>query len=424
MTPQSSNHYWPIIYRVVLRLVSPTLLIMLLYQTVRAHNITFFQQRLGWVPRNHTTPLWIHAASVGEVKGVVPLLLQLRAHYPTLPLLLTTTTSSGAQVLHSLLPGVVHHYQPIDLVGCVSRFLNRVAPRALIVVETELWPTLYQQLHQRGIPIQIINGRLSARTMNAPRWLRQLYAITLAHVDAIWCRSDLDRDRFIALGAEAARCTTLGNLKYAALLPSEPQPSIIPTNRPYILLASSREAEELLFMRGWDQLQLQQPPPLVVIAPRHPKRRAQILSDLAPYQVAVRSAKEQITDNTNIYLVDTLGELSALCAHSLITIMGGSWVPKGGHNLLEPAALGCCVIVGPFMDNFASECAELLAHDAVIQLSGSTELPKLLASLLEDEPLRSGYGIRASQLIAARRGVVHDYMQALAPLLERVDSHP
>lgn len=387
---------------------------------LRHKSFRYLRERLGFARATKTkSPLWVHAASVGEVNAVVPLITELRARFPHLPVVLTTgTISGGAAVRAKFCAPIEHQYLPLDRVGGVSRFLQRVEPRCALIVETELWPNLYQGCAECGVPLVIVNGRVSPRTLRAPQWLRRLYADSLANVSAILTRSAEDREGFIRLGAPAERVQVIGNIKFASA-PEKGGVGRANLGRPYVIAASTRDDEERLIVDAWERAAI--PSYLLVIAPRHPQRLRAIMKHLGDRAVAVRSRGDAVSAETEIYLADTFGELPEFMAGSALVIMGGSFVPKGGQNLLEPAALGKAVIAGPHMDNFAAETRDLLAAGAMRQVRHD-ELAPTLQELLTDEETRSRLGANAQAVVEAGRGVAQEYAAAVARLCTLVQS--
>ncbi len=402
-------------YRALLTLLAPLILAYTYWQGRRQRAAGYLRGRLALTPAYTKDRLWIHAASVGEVNAVLPLLRALRGRHPEWPLLVTTTTPTGAAALRAALGETIDHaFLPIDWPCRVRHFLELHRPRALLLVETELWPNLYAEVAARNLPLLILNARLSPRTLNAAPWLRRLYAETLGHVTRLLARDQADLERYLALGMPSARAEVLGNLKFAASDTPAPEPMVL--GRDYLLLASSREAEERLIVEQWLKLP---EPPLLVIAPRHPRRAEVILRDLAPFEqpVARRSLGEPVAAGTRIYLADTLGELGHLIAGARLVVMGGSFVAKGGHNLLEPAALGKAVIVGPHMENFASETARLKEAGGVLQLAGADELATALSKLWDDPLALARLGQQARSLMQREASVIERYMVAIQQAL-------
>ncbi len=404
----------PLSYRLLLRLLSPALLLYTARQGRLGGEKGYLRARLGHGPRYGERPLWLHAASVGEVNAVIPLLRALQQRHPGLPLLLTTTTPSGAQRARALLPeGVAHDTLPIDLPPAVARFLSRVRPRALLPVETEIWPQLYSACADAGVPVVIVNGRLSSKTLEANRWLRGLYRGALQSVSAVLARGTGDAEGFCRLGAPAERVQTLGNIKFAA---EAVEAEAIDLGRPYLLAASTREGEERLVVEAW---LLSKREELLVIAPRHIQRLEAILTELAPLglECAVRSRDDAVSDTTQLYIADTFGELRGFMAGAELVFMGGSLVEKGGHNLLEPAALGKAVICGPHMDNFTDETRLLREADALLQVASAGELASTLATLMDDDEQRIALGQHARTMMVKQGAVLENYLQHLESCL-------
>lgn len=401
-----------LIYRTLLWLLWLPLFIYTAWQAFRARELRYLRNRFGLFERGgNLRPIWFHAASVGEVNALLPLIETIRQHHPSVPLLVTTTTLTGAATVRKKLPADVRQvWLPLDYPAAVRRFFNAYVPRCGVIMETELWPNLYTHCRVRTIPLLLVNGRLSARTLRAPQWLRNLYGYTLRQVTAILARADSDRLGFIALGADATRCSVVGNIKFAAA-PSAETVTSLDLGRRYILAASTRDDEERLIVDAWDKSGIEDC--LLVIAPRHPQRLGEILKDVGNRKVAVRSRKEAVTTETAIYIADTFGELPSLMLGAELVYMGGSLVPKGGQNLLEPAALGKAIVFGPYMENFSSEAGILLSEEGAVQVSNSDSLAVALHSLLGDAALRARLGTNARAAVEARRDMAERYYQAL-----------
>lgn len=398
-------------YRLLLALFALPLLGYTAWQALRERSLRYLRERYGFHrAASPATPLWLHAASVGELNAALPLLAALREHHPALPLLVTTATPSSARLAARKLPSQVPHaFLPLDFAGAVDRFLDRVTPRCAVVMETELWPNLFAACARRTLPLVIVNGRLSRRTLHAPPWMRRLYCDALTHASAILARSDADRDGFLALGAAAEKVRVIGNIKFSAVggtvLPAVALP------RPYVLAASTRDGEEQRVFEAWRMAE--HGGRLLVIVPRHPKRLAAILKALPRTGVAVRSRGETIGEDTAIYVADTFGELTGFIAGAELVFMGGSLVAKGGQNVLEPAALGKAIVFGPHMENFADEARLLLAHDGALQVADATALGDTLTALLHTPERRAQLGANARGVVEQRRDVAQRYADAL-----------
>ncbi len=408
------KHHERMIYRLLLWLLSTPLFLYTAWQAFKEREPRYLRQRFGFYEQHRgAAPLWFHAASVGEVNALKPLIETIRSHNPEQPLLVTTTTLTGADTARKKLPAeILHAWLPLDYPYAVKRFLAAYRPRCALIMETELWPHLFAACRTSEIPLVMVNGRLSARTLRAPQWVRHLYHFTVQQVTAILARSEADHLGFIALGADSAKCSVVGNIKFAAA----PRPTAVAPiylGRRYILAASTRDGEEELLIDAWGKSGINDC--LLVIAPRHPQRLAEIVKAAGERHVAVRSRNETITTQTEIYIADTFGELPALMLGAELVFMGGSLVPKGGQNLLEPAALGKAIVFGPHMENFSIESAILLSEEGAVQVSGSDALAATLHSLLDDAPRRERLGANARAAIDARRDMAERYYQALLP---------
>lgn len=399
-------------YRLLFTLLSPALLAYTLWQANKGKSWRYLRERCGRYQSPHSSPapIWLHAASVGEFKATLPLIAALRQRQGNLPIMLSTSTISSARLAAQLLPDVLHVFLPLDWPGAVHNFLHKYRPRCALIVETELWPNLFAACAARHIPLIIINGRLSRRTLHAPRWLKRQYGQTLSLATAILARSEADKKGFLALGAPADLCQVIGNIKFSATT-QKATPLQLP--RPYILAASTRDGEELLIWRAWQGLKDNDH--LLVIVPRHPHRLAEILRTLAlpATQIAVRSRQQDIQTTTRVYIADTFGELTGFIAGAELVFMGGSLVPKGGQNILEVAHQGKAVIFGPYMDNFADEARLLLEHQAAIQIANPAELATVLHELLAQPAKCAALGVAAQQLVAQQQDVAMRYAEAL-----------
>jgi 3-deoxy-D-manno-octulosonic-acid transferase len=366
--------------------------------------------------------LWIHAASVGESLALVKLVKTISTQHPDLRILFTTMTPTGAQMVKQQLGGkVTHCYLPFDWRGASRRFIKTFQPRCALIMETELWPNLYTACAEANIDIVIINGRLSDRTLNARPWIKQLYARSLSLVKIVLARSQRDADAFASLGMAPEKIKVVGNIKFSS---ARALTDIQSTDlaRPYVLLASTHADEEYQVARLWLDLPITdtESNPLLVIAPRHPKRSASIQKQLKQLncKLAVRSRNDRIEEDTTIYLADTLGELANFMASADLIIMGGSFIPKGGQNILEPAMLGKPIIFGPYMHNFIDEAEGLLTQQAAIQADDYRQLLTILPMLLADPAKRTAYGDKARLFMRSQENVLAHYIDEINRLCD------
>ncbi|WP_319380677.1 glycosyltransferase N-terminal domain-containing protein [Thiomicrorhabdus sp.] len=410
-------------YNLALYILSPLILFVLRNQTRKAPRETrFFKQRCGYgypeldkeLP--HSDRIWIHCASVGELKAAEGLMQALLTERPTLRFILTTNTRNGYQFFQQTLAKdeainhALHHcYCPFDWLGAVKRFITHFRPRELWIMETEIWPNLYSISTRNHIPIRILNGRLSAKTLKAPFWLKRLYRNSLSQITQVLARSEEEARHFIQLGAPAEKVIPLGNIKFGQPQQLKHFPS--PLSRPYVLAASTHEDEERRISELWLQLRR---PELLVIVPRHPKRSEAIQQQLQALQVkfAVASKQQRLENDTRIWLDDRFGYLLALFEHAEIVIMGGSFVAKGGHNILEPAAYGKAIITGPDMSDFVEETALLKANNGLIQCDYPL-LGQHLTELLQNAEQKSALEYGANRAMLSQTHTFEAYVQIL-----------
>ena len=396
-------------YKLLLFIFFIPLALYTLWQSFRAFEIRYFLQRLSifFVGPININGIWIHAASVGEVNAVIPLILKIQQENPKLPITLTSNTVTSASIVKKQFPGNIQHlYFPLDYNWAIKRIINKIKPKTLFIVETEFWPNLYTLAHQKDIPLIIINGRISEKTLHAKNWLKNIYAEILPLVTKVYARSETDQSRFIELGLDSNKIEVLGNIKF-----SSPDTQIIEPiklTRPYVLAASTREDEEQLIVDAWKKSQHDNH--LLVIVPRHPHRLTDILNQLKPFnlEISVRSKSNPVTATTDIYIADTIGELKQFIAGSKFVLMGGSFVEKGGHNILEVAQLGKAVIFGTDMRNFEDEANVFIQYNAGIQCE-LTELSGLFNKLLSDRSYKKTIEKNAQKLINENNNIEKYY---------------
>jgi 3-deoxy-D-manno-octulosonic-acid transferase len=401
----------PLRYRLASLGLALPLLGYTLVRTARDGGAVYLRSRYGFTAPCSSNPVWIHCASVGEVAAAAPLLRALDAHGIG-PLLISTATPTGQQRARALgLDGAVVTYLPMDRPGPVRRFLARTNPRAALILETELWPWLFGALEDRSIPIVLVNGRLSPRTLDAPAWWRQTAQWCLQRVCRVLARSDADGERFLELGLTSDRLEVTGNLKFAT--PGGAPVAAIDPGSPFVLAASTHDDEERQLARAWAAAGPRDH--LLVIAPRHPERGAGIASALARegFEVRRRSQGEAAGPPGSIYLADTLGELTGLIAAAEVVVMGGSLIRRGGQNVLEPARAGRPIVTGPHMDNFANETERLESAGALVRKANASQVIAAVAGLLAapDEARRMGAAGR--ELMEQEADMDERYVRAL-----------
>ena len=404
-------------YQLILILLTPVFIWLTLRHYFHHKDSRYLWQRffaLKLPTSNHN--LWFHCASVGEVMTLIPLINVYHKKFPDHRFLVTTATITGARTCENKLPFVTHCYLPLDYRGNIKRFIDAMNPDSLIIMETEIWPNLYELSASNFIPIAIINGRLSSRTTESVPWSKRIFFRALQHVEHIYCRSEEDKKAFQQLGAKAHQLEVIGNLKFSARFSSSASDDII--NIPYVIAASTRDHEEKRIVELWNKSD--HGDLLLVIAPRHPERKPQILDELKHFNenIKVRSLNQEITNDTTIYLADTLGEMPALFSHAAFVIMGGSFVNRGGHNILEPANFSKAILFGPSMHNFESESRLFLQHKAALQAGNDEAAVNYINQLIIDKGRREELGKNAHALIVENRDIAERYLDKLAELFE------
>ena len=389
-------------------------------------------ERFGFIDAVPAGCLWIHAVSLGETRAAVPLIRALQERYPGRPVLVTTMTPTGSrQVRDSFGNRVFHVYLPYDLPAAVQRFLQRTRPALGVIMETELWPNLLQACQDATIPIVIANARLSARSARGYRCLSGLSRAMLNNTSLVAAQTEADGARFIQLGLDPGKLKVTGNIKYDLTLPEglaqygqETRQALFGA-RPVWIAASTHQGEDEAILTAFTQLQQHFPELLLILTPRHPQRFDEVyaLCQQRKLSVVRRSSGAACTSAIQVYLGDSIGELLMLYALADVAFVGGSLVPSGGHNVLEPAQLGVPVVFGPHMFNFTEAARHLLAADGARQVKDSVELTDVLRLLLLDPNARQNMGMRAKQAVHANRGALARLFALLEDIL-RQDEPP
>lgn len=413
-----------LLYSIVLYVLTPLIFLYFVFRSRREPGYrSRLSERLAWfAPLSGARPIWVHAVSVGETGAAIPLIKELQARYPDCPVLVTTATPTGAERVQTAFGDSVRHiYAPVDLPGVARRFCDRVRPRLALVMETELWPNLYHALDRRRIPLVLVNARMSTGSQANYRRLSGLARATIACIDVIATQSPADADRYASLGAEPTQLVTTGNVKFDLHVPNELVEAgkalrgELGRERPVWIAASTHEDEEAQVLNAHRLLLDRWPDLLLILTPRHPDRfkRVAALCSEQGFRVAIRSRAESAA-TAQVYLADTMGELMMLYAAADAAFVGGSLVPTGGHNLLQPAALGLVPVSGPELFNFL-QIAELLRNeDALLIAHDPTELAARIGKLLDDPAARRAAGERARNVVEANRGALERTLGLIA----------
>jgi 3-deoxy-D-manno-octulosonic-acid transferase len=408
-----------------------------LYQGLRRRKyFGSLRERLGGLPvslnLDGEPSIWVHAVSVGEVLAARPLADELRTRYPGLRLFVSTTTVAGQQLARrQLAQADAVFYFPIDFAWVVRRVLDRVRPRLLVLMEGEIWPNILREARRRGVRTAIVNGRVSARSFPRYRLLASLMRRVLGDVDAFCMQSDEGARRIALMGADPARVTVTGSLKFDAVhLPAPAahgRPRVlrffpVAASRPVLVAGSTMRGEERPVLQAFRRIKSTQPQALLILAPRHTDRFTEVIHIARGEGFATARRTELAIDSeprADVVVLDTIGELAHVYQLATVAFVGGSLVSTGGHNILEPAVYGRPVVFGPSMSNFA-EIAELfLARGAAVQVRSEHELEETLIALVSDSVRRASLGAAARALVDANRGATDRTLDVVTRLLPR-----
>ena len=428
-----------LLYSIVTLLTLVALSPYFAYQALRHHKyVGSLGQRLGYLPvslnLDGDDSIWIHAVSVGEVLASRSLISELRRRYPRLRLFLSTTTRAGQQLARRSVTdvdGVL--YFPFDWTFTVRRTLTLVKPRLFVMIETEIWPNLLRECRRRGIRTVLVNGRISYRSFPRYRLIRPFFRRVLADVDRFCVQGEEAARRLIQLGADPARITVTGSLKFDAL-------DVIPTpgrgrervlrffrmssSRPVLVAGSTLKGEEEAIIRAFNRLRTSGSTALLVLAARQPERFADVERLCRQEGLSTIRRTELPIDaepRADAVVLDTIGELAEVYQIATVVFVGGSLVRAGGHNILEPAVFGKPIVFGPHMENFAEIVETFLANDAAVQVRSGRELEAAVLSLMGDPVRRARLGAAARALVEANRGAKDKTLEAIAGVLPPQD---
>ncbi|HKO44979.1 MAG TPA: 3-deoxy-D-manno-octulosonic acid transferase [Pyrinomonadaceae bacterium] len=428
------------IYSVLLSIAFLILLPRFLFDALRhGKYVAGFRERLGDVQpiiNSHTPLVWIHAVSVGEAQAARPLVRELKTRFPDMALAISTTTRTGQELAHDIFKGdaVSIFYFPFDWRWTVRRVLSAIRPTAVIILETELWPGFLRECRNQAIPVAIVNGRLSGQSFRRYRLAKRFISRVLSCVTLAIMQTDTDANRLIKLGMEPKNVRVSGSLKFdAGVLPATTSATDYFNERfalnspaPVILAASTHAPEERIILESFKQILTKQPDARLLIAPRHPERFNDVASliELSGLSYSRRTKPAVVADTTNsVILLDSIGELNSVYSLATIVFVGGSIAKTGGHNILEPAAVGACVVTGGYTHNFQAIVETFAKADALVQLSpmpeaeAREELTTVLDGLLVDHAQRADIGARAKKLVNENRGATQRTVDWLEPVL-------
>lgn len=388
-----------------------------------------FKERLGFVPgRLHAAKpggIWVHAVSLGEVLAVSRLVEELKSAHPGAHVFVSTTTATGQRLARERFGDAQCFFMPLDFGFAVRAYLKALQPRLLILAETEFWPNLLHLARKRGTAIAIVNARISDRSFPRYRRFRWFFRRVLSNVDLFLGQTAADAQRLREIGAPTTRVQVSGNLKFDIRRPSgaklvEELRRALPAGSPIIVCGSTAEGEEEPLLRAFKEIQKQFPSAVLVLAPRHPERFDRVASLIASLEIAFMrrsSWRASCPITGRVFLLDSVGELASIYALADIAFVGGSLVPTGGHNILEPAQYGAAIVVGPHTFNFR-EIVSIFENGGALRVTDAAQLGATWLTLLNNPEERKELGLRAKELFAQHAGATGRSVHALRPLLE------
>jgi 3-deoxy-D-manno-octulosonic-acid transferase len=362
-----------------------------------------------------TGVVWFHAVSVGEAEALFPLLKQIKLKHPDTKLLITTTTPTGSARVKAVMQDTVSHvYLPYDLPDAICRFMSCFKPRMAVMMETEIWPNIFNYCGDHHIPLYIINARLSEKSSKGYQKISGLIHPALANIKCIATQTNDDASRFISIGADSEKVETLGNIKFDVEITTSTITKGLTIkadlfmDRFVWLIASTHKDEEKIFLDIYKVLKEKIPELLLILVPRHPERFPVVkkLIEKEYLSVATRTLLETVNTKTDVYLVDTMGELKAMYAAADVAFIGGSMVANGGHNILEASAVGVPVMFGPFMDNFKEIARVVLIESAAIQCQSKSDIISSMKLLYEQPDYRKELARKGKAFVQKNQGAI------------------
>lgn len=412
------------VYTLLYYMLLPMVMIRLLWRS--RYTIAYRQrwsERFGYIKRLTETEasIWIHAVSLGEANAAIPLIKELIVRYPQYSIVVTTTTPTGsAQIVRHLKDDVIHVYAPYDLPWMINRFIRRSRAKLCIIMETEIWPNILHCCRGHNVPLFLANARLSERSKLRYQLVGRLTKSMLRSYSMVSAQGLLDGERLLSLGLNPKRLMISGNIKFDIEIPAnihergmELRKEWGALDRPILIAASTHEGEETIILDAFLDIKKELPDALLVLVPRHPDRFSKVEKLCKEHQLSLvlRSLNQLPSRETAMVLGDTVGELLLLYAASDVAFVGGSLVPVGGHNLIEPAAIGLPILTGPQLHNF-TEISRLLINAGTAQvIHDAKTLASAVNILFSANELRDKIGVRSREVIAANSGALKKHLE-------------
>ncbi len=417
-----------LLYTLLIYLFSPVILFFL-YRPKKGKPgfESRWKEHLGFVPlpRNQD-PVWIHAVSVGETLAITPFIQAFKKQHPDTPIILTTTTRTGADQAQKLGELIEHRYAPLDYPDVLSRFFSRIQPRMLIIMETELWPNLLNQCHNRSIPVVIMNARLSERSCQRYQHIRSFFASMSQAIKLLLCQHQDDAARFVRLGVSPENIQVTGSVKFDIHLNQDQieqssKDRKFLKGRPVWIAASTHKGEDELILQAHRKILTLYPNALLILVPRHPERFTAVAELCIAEKFTMCRRSDAITGLSvnQILLGDSMGEMAYYFQLADIAFMGGSFVTVGGHNLLEPAALAKPTLIGPHFFNFTDITNQLVDKKACFIVENQEALADRIIELLKNPELQHDMGMAGFDVVTANQGALDKSLKAVESLLHR-----
>jgi 3-deoxy-D-manno-octulosonic-acid transferase len=385
-----------------------------------------WKEHFGFTPKLNTDeqPIWIHAVSVGECIAATPLIKKLKAQNPDKTIVVTTTTSTGAQQIEKLGDWVTHRYMPVDFRFAIRGFIKAIKPQQLLIIETELWPNMLSVVKGSNIPITLINARLSAKSRDSYHKFRLLFNTMHPNIERILCQSNQDCDNFKYLGVDASKLAVTGSIKFDISVPQsaidsgKQLRSQLGTQRPVWIAASTHNGEDQKALDAHKMVLKQHPNALLILVPRHPERFDDVYALCIQNQLQTirRSGADVETPHTQVYLADSMGEMLAMLSAADICFMGGSLgsAKVGGHNVLEPAILAMPIIIGPHYYNFKDIVERLRQHKGLYDVHNANELGETVCKLIANPSLAREAGKHSFSFAQSQQGALAKTIDAIS----------
>ena len=419
-----------LIYSVIFYLLVPFIFIRLILRGFKSP--LYFQrwgERFGCLPDvlEFDRPLWVHAVSVGEFIAATPVIKRIQRKHPGLQIVVTTMTPTGSERVRAALNDqVLHFYMPYDLPHVMAKVVSKVNPCALVIMETEIWPNLVHYSHKSGVPILLANARMSERSAKGYSRFPNLIGQTLDKLTLVGAQNPADAERLIDLGVEPKKTRVMGNVKFDLNIPASLREQALAMrhqwgiNRPVWIAASTHDGEDEAILCVHRQVLKQIPDALLIVVPRHPERFEKVATAITKEGFKMRRRTDTIdcTGEIEVFLGNTMGELMLFFSTSDVAFIGGSLIASGGHNLLEPAALGVPTFFGPHMFNFSEVSRLILEAKGGKQIADAKALEGGIIEFLSDSSLRAEYGERSMQVVEKNKGAIEILVQEVDKYLD------